>query len=226
MKPYNIGETLVLPAAIKMCEIIHGDKFGESLKSIPLSRDTVQRRIADLSEDIRAQLLTQIHKSGKFAIQLDESTDIANMAQLIVFVRYCHENNILEEILFCKSFEGRTTGEDVFNLVDGFYKKNGILWSNCIGICTDGAGAMVGSRIGFKAKVLNIAPHIKFTHCVIHRENLAAKHLEPEVHGVLNDVIKIVNFIKTSPLKSRLFSIFCNEMGSEYESLLLHTEVR
>ncbi|XP_075472991.1 protein FAM200B [Ascaphus truei] len=226
MKPYNIGETLVLPAAIKMCEIMHGSKYAEALKSIPLSRDTVKRRIIDLSKDIEIQLLMQIQQSVKFAIQLDESTDIGNMAQLLVFVRYCYEGEILEEMLFCKSLEGHTTGEDIFSVVEEFFKANDLLWHNCVGVCTDGAAAMMGHKKGFRAKVLSIAPHVKFTHCMIHREALAAKKLEPEANEVLNDAIKIVNFIKARPLQSRLFSIFCNEMGSQYDSLLLHTEVR
>ena len=73
---------------------------------------------------------------------------------------------------------------------------------------------------------LRIAPHVKFTHCIINREALAAKNLEPEVNQVLKDVIQIVNFIKARPLNSRLFSVLCNEMGSEFDGLLLHTEVR
>ena len=62
--------------------------------------------------------------------------------------------------------------------------------------------------------------------CIIHREALAAKKLEPEANKVLSDVIKIVNCVKARALHSRLFSILCNEMGSQYDTLLLHTEVR
>ncbi len=47
-----------------------------------------------------------------------------------------------------------------------------------------------------------------------------------ELLSVLNDVVKIVNFIKARPLNSRIFRTICNEMGSEHETLLLHTEVR
>jgi hypothetical protein len=40
-KPHTIRETLLLPSAMKMCEIMHGEKFGEALKTIPLSNNTV-----------------------------------------------------------------------------------------------------------------------------------------------------------------------------------------
>ena len=42
----------------------------------------------------------------------------------------------------------------------------------------------------------------------------------------MNGCIHIFNFVKPSALKSRIFSLLCQEMGSEHQSLLLHTSVR
>ena len=43
---------------------------------------------------------------------------------------------------------------------------------------------------------------------------------------VLDTAVKLVNFIKTNPLKSRLFEILCKEMAEDHKDLLLHAEVR
>jgi hypothetical protein len=43
---------------------------------------------------------------------------------------------------------------------------------------------------------------------------------------VLTEAVKVVNFIKSTVTNSRLFSILCNDMGSEHDKLLHHTEVR
>lgn len=43
---------------------------------------------------------------------------------------------------------------------------------------------------------------------------------------VLQEAIKVVNFIKSRALQSRLFTKLCSEMGSDHIQLLLHTEVR
>jgi hypothetical protein len=59
-KPRTIGETLLLPAAMKMCEIMHGENYGEALKTVPLSNNTVMRHIESMLEDIKEQLLTSI----------------------------------------------------------------------------------------------------------------------------------------------------------------------
>ncbi|GFV13315.1 hypothetical protein TNCV_3656351 [Trichonephila clavipes] len=44
-KPYTIAEELILPAAIEIVETMFGDNFAKELQSIPLSNDTVSRRI-------------------------------------------------------------------------------------------------------------------------------------------------------------------------------------
>ncbi|GFW67875.1 protein FAM200B [Trichonephila clavipes] len=76
MKPHTIGESLIHPAATKMTSIMHGDKYGNELKTIPLSRDTVSRRISELSRNIESEVIKRIQNSSVFALQLDETTPI------------------------------------------------------------------------------------------------------------------------------------------------------
>ena len=63
---------------------------------------------------------------------------------------------------------------------------------------------MLGENKGLKVRVLQVAPHIHFTLCIIHRESLASKTLEPELKHVLDIAIKMFNYIKTRPLNIRL----------------------
>ena len=58
------------------------------------------------------------------------------------------------------------------------------------------------------------------------REALAAKTLQSSFKDVLDNVIKVVNLIKARALKSRMFTIMCNDMGAKHDKLLLHTEMR
>ena len=71
------------------------------------------------------------------------------------------------------SLLGTCTGEDIFSAVDTRLKNDGLFCELCIRICTDGAGAMAGKHKSFLARVLQVASLINFTHCIIHRENLA-----------------------------------------------------
>ena len=55
---------------------------------------------------------------------------------------------------------------------------------------------MLGKNVGFHAKVksLNSGP-ITCTHCIIHREALAAKIISAELCVVLQDAVKVINYI-------------------------------
>ena len=192
-----------------------------------MSNDTVARRISEISENQLQQLIDRVKNSPRFAIQLDESTDITNAAQLMVFIRYAHGSNMLEDMLFCQQLERQTTGNDIFIKMDAFFKGVGFSWNNCIGVCTDGAVNMTGKNIGFQSKVKSATnSSVTFTHCMIHREALVAKKMSTDLHEVLSVAIKIIYYIKSNALNSRLFRNLCQDMDSEYQSLLLHTEVR
>jgi len=103
---------------------------------------------------------------------------------------------------------------------------NEIPWENCVDICTDGAKVMSGGTInGNVQRIKNIAKNCSSSHCMIHRQALAEK-LSISFKKALDEVVKIINFIKSRPLQNRLFKILCEGMGSVHTSLLLHTEVR
>ena len=61
---------------------------------------------------------------------------------------------------------------------------------------------------------------------MLHGNALACKTLPPELRLVLDDVVHMINTIKSSSLKTRLFYQRCQELGSDHETLLYHTKVR
>ncbi|KAK3863613.1 hypothetical protein Pcinc_030639 [Petrolisthes cinctipes] len=67
-----------------------------------------------MSCDIKAQVIAAIKESGQFSLQLDESTDLSDDAQLMTYVRYQGPEDMEEEFLFCRPLQTTTTGEDIF----------------------------------------------------------------------------------------------------------------
>lgn len=98
-------------------------------------------------------------EQGKYALQLDESTDVSNSAQLLVFIRNTFDGKLKKDILFCTLLEGIW---DIFTKLDNKLKEQGLSWGECISVCKDGAGAMLGEKKGLKARVLQVATHLKF----------------------------------------------------------------
>jgi hypothetical protein len=55
-----------------------------------------------MAGDVLKRLLLRIQASEFYVLQLDESTDVAGLAQLLVYARYVYGGLIKEDILFCK----------------------------------------------------------------------------------------------------------------------------
>ncbi|XP_063220911.1 zinc finger BED domain-containing protein 5-like [Bacillus rossius redtenbacheri] len=181
-----------------------------------------------MSNDIEEQLVSRIKMSPFFALQCDESTDISNCAQLLVFVRFLDDDNIIkEELLFSQELEMTSRGIDVMNIIIGYFQKYGIMWEKLVGFCTDGAPAMLGSHSGLATLIKQRNPSTLTSHCILHRQALASKTLPKCLNDTMKLAIKVVNVIKSSAINSRLFKKkLCTEMDSNHENLLFHTEVR
>jgi len=50
-KPYSVGEELIKPSLIAARNEVLGLSAASKMKGIPLSNDTVERRISDMAED-------------------------------------------------------------------------------------------------------------------------------------------------------------------------------
>ena len=64
-----------------------------------LSNDIIKRRISLMPSDAKQQVIAEFRCSLMFAVQLDESTDIASCSKLLLFFRYIHKEDIKKE--FC-----------------------------------------------------------------------------------------------------------------------------
>lgn len=98
--------------------------------------------------------------------------------------------------------------------MDDYIRINELDWSRCVGVCWDGAAAMTRRNSGVTAVIV-------FTDCMLHCKALVAKQNKDELNQVLQDIIQAVNFIKTHPLKHRLFALLYNKMGACFDGLLL-----
>ena len=119
------------------------DAIKEIVK-VPLSDNTIVRRIDDMSADIEKHCFP--HSSGKFALHLDESTDISNVC-------FVDGDTIRENFLFCKALPDKTMGEEIFQVMSEYLEQGGLQWDNCVSVCTDRAAALVRYTKGFDRRV-------------------------------------------------------------------------
>lgn len=128
-KAHTIAETVIKPCMLKVAEELLGQEAQKKIREIPLSNDTVKSRIQKMSTDIEEQVIDKIKKSPYFALQCDESTDISQCCQLLVFIRLLEDNKTFkEEFLFSQELETSSQGADVMNVISHYMDKHGLMW--------------------------------------------------------------------------------------------------
>ena len=89
-----------------------------------MSNNTVTRRIHAISADIQTQLKTDLEICDWFLLQIDESIDISDTAQLAVMVRMVFSNfAVKEDMLQILPKKGQTSGEDIYKTFRTYSKS-------------------------------------------------------------------------------------------------------
>lgn len=97
--------------------------FGEAglvieniMKDVPLSPQTVTRRIENIGLFLQAETNKKIQNAKYISVCFDESVDISSTSQMIICIRTVDNDfNAFEEILKLESFYGNVTGKAIFD---------------------------------------------------------------------------------------------------------------
>lgn len=200
-KPFSDSEIVkdcfLVSAKILFSDFDNKEAILKQIKGLQLSDSTIMRRMEDIGQDIRNQLLADLRASACFSIAVDESTDVTDNAQLCVWVRFPKENTFQEEMLCLLPLLGQTRGEDILNALSGFFETNNLSWSKLASVCTDGAPSMRGKEkglVGLMNKRADI-PRFASFHCIIHQQSLVSKLRNNDFQNVMQTVVPVVNYI-------------------------------
>ncbi|GBP32892.1 Zinc finger BED domain-containing protein 5 [Eumeta japonica] len=161
---HSIAENLIKPCVLDITKCMLDEKSAKHLSTVPLSNDTVSRRIHDLVSYVKQKLVTRLQKT-RFALQMDESTDVASLAILLVIVRYACESTFEEDMLMGSPLPTNTIGEEIFNKINIFFEENDVSWNDCIDICTDGVKAMTGKTAEAVSQLLILKSYFSCPYC-------------------------------------------------------------
>jgi hypothetical protein len=122
----------------------------------------------------------------------------------------------LNNSYFANHFHETTKGQDILDVFDSYFGSHDLSRKSCISICTDGDPSLLGGLKVFVTLAKQKNPGNVITHDFLHREPLISKSIVPEVQKVLDGTIKMVNYIKSRPLQSRLFPALCSAMEAAH----------
>ena len=132
------------------------------------------------SEHIRDKFLIQSRGFPGFSLMVDESTDRTLEQHLIMYVCYLtgQGSGVLVTQFVELSSITADTGEGICTAVDEVLNKLHWIRDQLVAVATDGASAMIGSRIGFTIRLRNDQPSLVNVHCMhAHRYSRAVVSL-------------------------------------------------
>lgn len=227
-RPFVEGEFVkecLLSVAKEMCP-----EKADLFSTVSLSGATMTRRIEEMGDNLQHHLQNSAKKLCYFSLALDESNDVRDSAQLLIFMRGTNEYfEVTEELAALQSIKGTTTGVDIYEKVCQTVNGLELDWAKLASVTTDGAPSMVGSKRGVIAHIKQEMdkhnhPHPIAIHCLIHQQALCFKSLKWD--SVMKIVVSCVNFIRVHALNHRQFQEFLSELNVAHEDVLYHTEVR
>lgn len=135
--------------------------------------------IAVLACKTRDELLAIIKGSPFVGVLIDEATDCANLAQLVIYYKLLDPDG--KPVVVHAGLEKLPNGtaDSVFAAVRHRLQKDGIHLSKVLSFGSDGASVMLGSENGVATQLLRLP-----IHCVLHREALACKMAAEEIRYV------------------------------------------
>ena len=155
----------------------------------------------------------------------DETTDIADRAQLSIFIRYidADDHTVKEEYLGLTEVVGSKGAEALLEKICDFLKEKGIDINQMRFNGFDGTNTMSGEITGLQRRFRHLVPHTKYMNCRNHRLALVFVHLLPK-HQALFDadavIMAVWKLMKYSTVKASVFGAAQEAMGQNKLKLL------
>lgn len=149
----------------------------------------------------------------KFALLVDESTDVGTVKYLCITIRYCSkkEKRIVTELvgLFPVS---DATGEALFNVIKTAVTDLDLELGNCTGFASDGASVMTGVKNSVWTRIQQESPDCVQVKCICHSLALCVQHAFEKLPSSLGFLVsEIPKWFSKSTIRraayTHLFSI-------------------
>ena len=169
------------------------------------SHDMQNEMVKVMALRILREIAANLQSSSFFTVMVDETTDVSNVEQVVVCLRWVSERfEIREE--FVGLYEVASTGaEIIYAVITDVLLRLNLSISNVRGQCYDGADTMSGVATRLSAA----EPRAVFTHCYGHSLNLACVDTIKRckiTQDALDTTREITKLIKRSPLVMQYLS--------------------
>ena len=149
-----------------------------------------------------------------FSIIIDETTDRGDNKQVALLIKY-YEDKLqrVETKFYWMETLNFATGENLFKVLNTCLTADELSWDNFVGLGSDSAAALVGTKKGMMGFVQTMQKQAYDTKCVCHIAHTCASDACKKLPGYLEDVLQEIywHFNRSSKRVAQYqeFQYFC-----------------
>ena len=153
---------------------------------------------------ILREIASDVGNSDFFTMMCDEATDVSNVSQLVICLRWVDEDLVVhDEYIGLKDMSdtGTNANSIVRELKDVLLRMK-LKLDKCRGQCYDGCSTMTGAKNGVVVKIKEEEARALYTHCYSHSLNLAVGDTMKKskfLKDVIDTTIELTKLVKKSP---------------------------
>ena len=160
---------------------------------------------------------------------MDKSTDSADHAQAVLYVRYPDVTNecVVTKFLTILRVQGSPTAENLYQTINTFIESSFIPKEKLVSFNSNGASSLGKGVAGFLCR--NYNPNLFVQHCIVHCQVLASKEglsqLPNHAHNTVDEVMRY--FRKSHVRKEKLQALIeASRDDHDYYNLVTYHRVR
>ena len=172
------------------------------------SHDIQNECVKLMAFHILRQLSKNIQENGWYAIMADECTDVSNVEQFTICIRWVDKYLESHESFIGLYEVDSITSDTLVSAIKDTLVRLNVKLTDCRGQCYDGASNMSGSRRGVAAQICGDEKKALYTHCYGHALNLAVSDTIKQSKvccDALDTAYEITRLVKFSPKRDAAF---------------------
>ena len=201
-------EPLLRNAVLKNNQSIHEWFEKQSERSSYMSKTTAMELlhcIGNVLDNRDSKLL----RNKYFSLMADESTNIKNICEMTIVVRFVSDCGEIIELFLCIVELPGTDAETITETIDKELKKRELDYSKLISLAFDGAANFSGNLTGVRKRISEKAGReIPYKHCRAHLLSLAltsARNKYPKIKRTLQVIKDIYKLFHKSAKREKVF---------------------
>ncbi|XP_050724635.1 uncharacterized protein LOC127002594 [Eriocheir sinensis] len=189
-------------------DIIKRNGKGSTLGKINIHRTKCSKILTEVISPAYVEELKSDVLGQKFAILVDESTDVASKKLLCVVIRYFSrsEKKIVTELVELVEVS-EATREALFQAIKNSIEKLGLSLKDCIGYASDGASVMTGTHNSVWSRIHEESPNCVQMKCICHSLALCVQAAFKKLPASLGFLLaEIPKWFSKSAIRREAFS--------------------